>query len=228
MAKTSLKEPGMRIGLYGGTFDPVHCGHLIVAEQARVELELQRVFFILTPNPPHKSSLAILPVAPRLAMLKLALQDHPAFEISTAELDRPGVSYTVDTLRYFRAQPEWAGAEFFLMLGADSLLELQNWREPKTIIRLAKLAVYPRPGLDLRQVAPELLQATHLLNGPQAEISATDIRQRCRRGVSIRYLVPEAVGNYILENRLYQNTSTQAGEEVALTAQKSLQKNLAF
>jgi nicotinate-nucleotide adenylyltransferase len=202
----------MRIGLYGGTFDPVHWGHLIVAEQARIELELQRVFFILTPNPPHKSGAAISPVAQRLAMLELALRDHPAFEISTAELDRAGMSYTVDTVRYFRAQPEFAGAELFLMLGADSLVELQNWYDPQTIIRLAKLAVYARPGLDLTQVAPEFLQVTHLLRGPQVEISATDIRQRCGRGVSIRYLVPEAVRNYILENRLYQSTSSQAGE----------------
>jgi nicotinate-nucleotide adenylyltransferase len=202
----------MRIGLFGGTFDPVHFGHLLVAEQARHELELARVFFVLTPNPPHKSAMAISPVAQRLDMLKLALQEHPAFEISTVELDRSGVSYTVDTLRHFRAQPEFAGAEIFLMLGADGLLELQNWREPQTIIRLAKLAVYARPGLEVRQASPEFLQATHLLRGPQVEISATDIRRRCGRGESIRYLVPENVRNYILENRLYQNTSTRARE----------------
>jgi nicotinate-nucleotide adenylyltransferase len=202
----------MRIGLYGGTFDPVHLGHLMVAEQARTELELQRVFFVLTPNPPHKSAAAILPAAHRLNMLRLALSDHSQFEASTAELDRPGVSYTVDTLRHFRAQPEFASAEFFLIIGGDSLLELKNWREPQAIISMAKLTVYSRPGLDLHQAAPQFLRAAHLLNGPQVDISATDIRRRCSRGLSIRGLVPETVRNYILENNLYQNTQMEAGE----------------
>lgn len=193
----------MRIGLYGGTFDPVHLGHLIVAEQARVELELESVFFVLTPSPPHKSAAVISPAAHRLNMLGLALQNNPHFAVSTVELDRPGVSYTVDTLRQFRAQPEFAGVEFFLILGADSLLELKKWREPDAIIALAKLAVYSRPGLDLQQAAPQFLQAAHLLNGPQVDISATDIRQRCQRGLSIRYLVPESVRKYIFENELY-------------------------
>ncbi|MDZ7360715.1 MAG: nicotinate-nucleotide adenylyltransferase [candidate division KSB1 bacterium] len=194
----------MRIGLYGGTFDPVHLGHLIVAEQARLELQLQRVFFVLTPNPPHKPAVTISPVTHRLNMLKLALSDHPQFEISTVELERPGVSYTVDTLRRFRAMPELAGAEFFLIIGADSMLELKNWREPQAITHLAKLAVYLRPGLDLTRVEQEFLQQTHVIGGPQVEISATDIRERCGRGVSIRYLVPESVRNYIFENGLYQ------------------------
>jgi len=193
----------MRIGLYGGTFDPVHLGHLIVAEQARLKLQLQRVFFVLTPNPPHKPAAAISPAEHRLNMLKLALNDHPQFEVSTAELERPGVSYTVDTLRQFRALPEFSEAEFFLIIGADSMLELKNWREPQAIIRLAKLAVYSRRGLDLHHVAPEFLQETHVIDGPQVEISATDIRERCRGGGSIRYLVPEVVRNYILENYLY-------------------------
>jgi len=200
----------MRIGLYGGTFDPVHRGHLLVAEQARTELELQRVFFVLTPNPPHKPTTTISPVAHRLNMLQLALSAQPQFEVSTVELERPGVSYTVETLRHFRSQPEFATAELFLIIGADSLLELKNWREPQAIIGMAKLAVYSRPGLDWRQTPPQFLQAAHLLNGPPIDISATDIRRRCSRGLSIRDLVPETVGNYILENKLYQNTQTDS------------------
>jgi len=194
----------MRIGLYGGTFDPVHVGHLRVAEQARFELGLQRVFFVLTPNPPHKTATAVSPAPQRLRMLELGLADHPQFEVSTVELERDGVSYTVDTLRDFRAQPEFAGAEFFLIIGADSFLELKNWREPQAIISLAQLAVYARPGLDWQQAAPEFLQAAHRLGGPPLDISATDIRQRCRRGETIRKLVPEAVHHYILANHLYQ------------------------
>jgi len=202
----------MRIGLYGGTFDPVHVGHLMVAEQARTELELQRVFFVLSPNPPHKSTAVISPVAYRLNMLQLALSDQPQFEVSTAELERAGVSYTVETLRHFRSRPEFTAAELFLIIGADSLLELKNWREPQAIISMARLAVYLRPGLDWRQTPPPFLQAAHLLNGPPVDISATDIRRRCSRGLSIRDLVPATVGNYILENKLYQNTQMEAGE----------------
>lgn len=194
----------MRIGIYGGTFDPVHVGHLRIAEQARFELDLQRVFFVLTPNPPHKAATAISPAPQRLRMLLLALAAQPLFEVSTVELEREGVSYTVDTLRHFRAQPEFAGADFFLIIGADSFLELNKWREPQTIIRLARLAVYARPGLDCRRAAPEFLQAAHLLGGPPLDISATDIRQRCSRGETIRELVPEAVHHYILVNELYQ------------------------
>jgi len=199
----------MRIGLYGGTFDPVHLGHLMVAEQARTELDLQRVFFVLSPNPPHKSTAVISPVAHRLNMLQLALSDQPQFEVSTAELERAGVSYTVETLRHFRSQPEFTAAEIFLIIGADSLLELKNWREPQAIISMVRLAVYSRPGLDRLQTPP-FLQAAYLLNGPPVDISATDIRRRCSRGLSIRDLVPETVGNYILENKLYQNTQTDS------------------
>jgi nicotinate-nucleotide adenylyltransferase len=172
---------------------------------------LQQVLFVLAPNPPHKPEANILPAVHRLHMLKLALAGHPHFAISTVESDRPGISYTVDTLRYFRRQPELAAAEFFLIIGADSFLELKNWREPQAIIKLSRLAVYPRPNLDLRQIEPEFLQSAHLLRGPQIEISATDIRQRCSRGLSIRYLVPEDVRNYILEKHLYQNSEAPPG-----------------
>lgn len=201
----------MRIGLYGGTFDPVHLGHLIVAEQARAELALQRVLFVLAPNPPHKPEMTILPVEHRLRMLELALAGHPQFAISTVEVDRRGVSFTIDTLRHFRRQPECAGAELFLIVGADSFLEMKSWREPQAILKIAKLAVYPRPNLGLGQMAPEFLQAAHFLRGPQIEISATDIRRRCALGMSIRYLVTEEVRNYISEKQLYQNFDTPAG-----------------
>jgi nicotinate-nucleotide adenylyltransferase len=194
----------MRVGLYGGTFDPVHLGHLIVAEQARAELELERVFFVLTPNPPHKSAASITPAAHRLEMLNMALADHPHFETSTVELEKPGVSFTVDTLRHFRSTAGFAQAELFLIIGADGFLELKNWREPQAIISMARLAVYPRAGVDVQNAPPEFLHAAHILNGPQVEISASDLRWRCARGLSIRYFVPERVRNYISRNQLYQ------------------------
>ena len=195
----------MRLGLYGGTFDPAHLGHLIMAEQARVELGLRRVFFVLSPNPPHKPQMTVSPAAHRLKMLELSLAGHPEFEVSTVELERHGVSYTVDTLRHFRALPEFAGAEFFLLIGADSFWEFQNWREPEAIVAMAKLAVYPRPHLDRPEAASKFWPATCFLHGPLIDISSSDIRQRCSRGVSIRYLVPEKVRNYILEKKLYVN-----------------------
>ena len=197
----------MRIGLYGGTFDPVHLGHLIVAEQACVELQLDRVLFVLSPNPPHKSAQAITPAAQRLAMLKLALAENPRFEVSTIELVRSGISYTIDTLRELRAMPAFAEAEFFLIIGADSFLEFHNWREPQAIIELAKLAVYARPGLDLSRAKPQFLQAASFLHGPQIDISATEIRQRCATNASIRYLVLDVVHNYILDNHIYENAA---------------------
>ncbi|MDZ7344286.1 MAG: nicotinate (nicotinamide) nucleotide adenylyltransferase, partial [candidate division KSB1 bacterium] len=142
--------------------------------------------------------------AHRLKMLELAIADNPDFALSTIEVDRAGVSYTVDTLRDFRAQAEWQEAELFLIIGADSFLELKNWREPQAIVSLAKLAVYPRPGLDLQHAAPEFLRAAEILHGPAIEISASEVRSRCARGATIRYLVPEAVRNYIVRYHLYQ------------------------
>jgi nicotinate-nucleotide adenylyltransferase len=197
----------MRIALFGGTFDPVHLGHLIIAEQARVELGLQRVFFVLTPNPPHKSGAAISPVVHRLEMLKTAVSGHPEFAISTIELERQGPSFTVDTLRSFRAMPEFVQAEFYLIIGADSFLELNKWREPQTIVTMTKLAIYPRSGVNVQRAAPEFLRVAHLLRGPLIEISSTEIRQRCNRGVSIRYLVPEEVRAYIIKSQLYQQAN---------------------
>ncbi len=120
-------------------------------------------------------------------------------------MERRGVSYTVDTLRHFRALPEFARAELFLIIGADSFVEFKNWHEPEAIVAMAKLAVYPRPNLDWREAGPEFSAAACFLHGPLIDISSSDIRQRCSRGASIRYLVPEAVRNYILEKSLYVN-----------------------
>jgi nicotinate-nucleotide adenylyltransferase len=194
----------MRIGLLGGTFDPVHLGHLIMAEQARVELGLERIIFVLTSNPPHKPAAEISPVAHRLAMLNLALANHPQFEVSTVELERPGISYTVDTLRHFRCSPDFAEAELYLIIGADNILELNKWKEPYAIVSMARLAVYPRPGIDVQSASPKFLRAAEILHGPQFEISASDIRWRCSQGLSIRYFVLEEVREYILRNHLYE------------------------
>src|SRR5262245_2126017 len=133
----------MRLGIFGGTFDPVHLGHLIVAEAARLEAELDRVFFVLSPRPPHKNVVELTPFPHRLALLNLALADNPYFAVSTLELERPGASYTVDTLRQLKSMPDYAEADLHLIIGMDSLAAFAEWREPEAIIQLARLLVYP-------------------------------------------------------------------------------------
>lgn len=194
----------MRIGVFGGTFDPVHLGHLIVAEAARAEARLERVLFVLSPRPPHKDVAELAPVSHRLAMLRLAVTGNPYFAISTIELQREGASYTVDTLRQLKATPEYVAAELHLLLGMDSLAGLEQWREPEAILKLARLLVYPRlQAGPVQNVRPEFRQACRILDCPIVEISSTEIRRRLQQGGTIRYLVPESVRHYLQANRLY-------------------------
>lgn len=192
----------MRLGVFGGTFDPVHLGHLIVAEAARSEARLDRVLFVLSPRPPHKNVEDLTPISHRLAMLHLAVADNPHFAISTLEMQREGVSYTVDTLRQLQNAPEYAGSDLHLIIGMDSLAAFAQWREPETILKIARLLVYPRLQAE-PSVPPELLQACRMLDSPIVEISSTDIRRRVQQGITVRYLVPRSVRNYLEVNRLY-------------------------
>ncbi len=194
----------MRVGIFGGTFDPVHYGHLIIAETASEELQLERVLFVLAPQPPHKNAVQLTAVAHRLAMLRAAVAGNPRFEVSTVELERPGPSYTVETLRLLSRRPEYAGAQFHLIIGADSLAEFHKWREPETIRSLARLVVYPRPEKQAESEAAALTQADHQLGGNLIGISSTDIRIKVKNNRSIRYLVPEAVRGYIRTHGLYK------------------------
>lgn len=192
----------MNLGIFGGTFDPIHHGHLLVAETAREELCLDRVWFLLTPLPPHKQRLELTPWQHRLAMLQIALDSHPAFEISTLELQRPGPSYTIDTLRALKQCSELAHAQFYLIIGRDSLTNFHTWREPEAILQLARLVVYPRvekPG----QLEPILPADYHHLHAPVFDISSSEIRRRVKENRSIRFLVPEGIRNYIETHRLY-------------------------
>ncbi|MDO8616632.1 MAG: nicotinate-nucleotide adenylyltransferase [Dehalococcoidia bacterium] len=195
-----------RLGVLGGTFDPVHLGHLILAETAREQAALGRVLFVPAGRPWRKAGRQIAPAEHRLQMLRLATADNPAFAVSTIELYRQGPSYTAETLAALKAEhPE---AALFFILGEDALADLPNWREPERIRELATLLVARRarterspesgggapPGTDERLTWLEM---------PLIEISATDIRQRARRGGSARYLVPDAVEAYIRETGLY-------------------------
>lgn len=204
----------MRLGIFGGTFDPVHWGHLLLAECCREQARLDEVWFVPAGTPPHKRQRRLADARCRLEMLELAVAGHELFRVSRIEIERPGVSYTVDTLRILRQ--ELPGAELFLILGADSIEELHTWREAGEICRLAFPLVARRPGHSI-QAAPELVQAVGeqrwqaiveaAVEMPMIEISSSDIRSRVAAGKSIRYRVPRPVEEYIYAHGLYKEPS---------------------
>lgn len=192
-----------KLGIFGGTFDPVHLGHLIVAETAREQLALERVLFMLAPQPPHKPMPSLTPWPTRLAMLECALSEQPQFTISTLEVQRSGPSYTVDTLRELHQLPEFQYTQFYLIIGKDSLNQFHTWREPEVIAQLATLAVYPRIEISAPQEPALMPQSCIHLQAPRIEISSTEIRRRIAGGQSVRYLIPESVRCYITQHCLY-------------------------
>ncbi len=195
----------MRIGVFGGTFDPPHLGHLVAAQEIHWQLELDRLLLVPAAVPPHKRDREVSAGAVRLEMLRAAAGDDPRFEVSDAELRRGGASYSVDTLRAlhdaYGGPPPAAGIELFLAMGADQAAEFDTWREPDAIAELAALALFAREG----QAVPELpgRRVAHV-TVPTLEISSTDIRRRVRAGEPIRYLVPEAVEAIIEREGLYR------------------------
>jgi nicotinate-nucleotide adenylyltransferase len=200
----------MRIGVFGGTFDPVHLGHLILAEQCREQARLDRVLFIPAARPPHKLDQEITPFAQRVEMLALALAGHPAFAIEELEKDRPGPSYTVDTLdELHRRAPE---VEWFLLVGSDCLPDLAHWRSPARIGELAEVLIVERPGyhvedlveLHCRLRLPPQLHLHQPVHVPLVSLASSDLRRRVAEGRSVRYLVPRAVEIYIETHHLYQ------------------------
>jgi nicotinate-nucleotide adenylyltransferase len=201
----------MRIGVYGGTFDPVHLAHLILAEEARCALGLARLLLVPAAQPWRKSHRVVSPAVHRLAMLRLAVADDPYFDVSTIEIDRGGPTYTVETLAALKAE---LGTEVDLVfiLGEDALLDLPNWRDPEGILRLAYLGVAERgdgQGIDLgpvERVLPGIGERILRIPMPRIDISSSEIRRRVRDGGSIRYFVPRAVEEYITDNGLYRGS----------------------
>ncbi len=187
----------MRLGIFGGTFNPIHLGHLILAETARETLRLDRVLFIPTGQPPHKPAKDLLPGPARVALLQAAIRDHPAFVVSDIELQREGPSYSIDTVRVLRRQlPQ---AKLFLLIGEDMLaLRWVAWEE---IVRLCTIVVARRPGAGM----PPKKRGMRWLPMPLVEIASSEIRKRIRAGRSIRYVVPPAVARLIQQRRLYQS-----------------------
>ena len=196
----------MNIGVLGGTFDPIHIGHLVVAEEARIKLGFNEVLFVPAGQPWLKLDRNITPADHRVEMVRRAIADNPHFKICTLEVERPGPSYTVDTLTMLREQLG-SEASLFFILGHDTLAELPSWKEPKKLVQLCRLVVAPRLGSkDLKHLEtsiPGLLDKVIQLDMPVIGISSAEIRQRIAQGLSIRYLVPAEVEKYIKRNGLY-------------------------
>ena len=193
-----------KIGIMGGTFDPIHLGHLIIAELVREELHLNKVFFLPAKIHPLKENAAISAVEHRVQMVASAIEDNPAFELCDIEFRREGISFTVDTLRSLRKEYPPESTELYYLMGLDNVNQFHLWKEPEEIIRLCRVVVLGRPGVKPHPDARPFLPAFLFLDLPLIEISATDIRQRVRNGRTIRYLVPEAVEAYIARHRLYR------------------------
>lgn len=200
-----------RIGLFGGSFNPVHMAHLVLAEQAREKAHLDSVRFIPARRPPHKPHRPLAPAADRSEMLHLATADNPAFQVDTIELERTGPSYTLLTVRELRRQMP-KDAELCLMLGGDSVRDLPNWWKSRELVEETTIVAMGRPGSPLAESgelerafgaekAREILDS--VVDTPLLEVSATDIRRRIEEGASIRYLVPEPVRQYIAQHEVY-------------------------
>ena len=196
------------LGVFGGTFDPIHHGHLAIAEEAREALGLERVLFVPAAASPFKTDRDITDAAHRLAMVEAAIEGNEAFTSSRLELDRPGPSYTVDTLAALAAQGRGADA-LWLVLSSEALAGLPRWREPARVLDLAQIAVVPRAGHDLLGWAwvggafPGREDRFTFLPGPLLPISGSVVRRRAAAGRSVRYLVPDAVARYIKMYGLY-------------------------
>ncbi|HNT35364.1 MAG TPA: nicotinate-nucleotide adenylyltransferase [bacterium] len=192
----------MRVAVFGGTFDPIHVGHLIIAEQARELLSVEQVIFVTASQPPHKRP-AECPPEQRLRMVELATQGNPYFQVSQVETNRKGPSYTIDTLRQILSDRSGEIDEMILLIGGDSLREFDMWKDWREIIQLSSLAVVPRPGVDLAGPPDALARSRILEDIVLTDISSTAIRRRIRKGQSIRYLVHDAVSLYIEQEGLY-------------------------
>lgn len=203
-----LKGKVKRLGIMGGTFDPIHYGHLVAAEMARSKFNLSKVLFIPSGTPPHKDRSDISDAGLRFEMIKRAIQDNPAFDISALELERKGPSYTVDTLRVLRCT--WPNHELYFITGTDALREIFSWREAEEILMMTEFIGAARPGFDasdfliqVQQEHPEIQGRIHYLEVPALAISSTDIRARVKHGQPIRYLLPEPVRLFIQQHGLY-------------------------
>ncbi|MGH2363593.1 MAG: nicotinate-nucleotide adenylyltransferase [Chloroflexota bacterium] len=201
----------MRVGVFGGTYDPIHYGHLVAGEEARCAMDLDRVLYVPNARPPHKEH-KISAVEQRLEMIRLAIAHNPAFVLSTIEIDRPGLSYSVDTIATLREElgPE---VELYFILGEDALADLPTWHQAQRLLELCRLIAVNRPGYHsfslrlLERQLPGVSERVHSVRVPELAIWSTELRARVSSGLPIRYLVPDSVLDYIQRNGLYLNGS---------------------
>lgn len=203
------KTDNVRIAIMGGTFDPIHYGHLVTAEEARTQFNLQEVIFVPTGNPPHKKSYSVTRPEHRYQMTFLAAKSNPFFKVSRIEIDRKGFSYTIDTILNFREQCG-KETEIYFITGADAILEILTWKNFKQLLDQCSFIAATRPGFNLSELntklvnfSEEIKNRIHFMEIPALSISSTDIRQRVLEGRTIKYLMPEAVQEYIYNNTLY-------------------------
>jgi nicotinate-nucleotide adenylyltransferase len=190
----------MKIGLFGGTFDPVHIGHLIIAETIRNDMNLERLVLLPAAIPPHKQDQQITAFHHRVAMLNLAIANVPEFSVSELEFDI-GLSYTIDTIKYF--QTTFPDDSFSLIIGADSLFELNTWKDPESILKSVPVIVARRTGYPIDRIVRKWRKRCQWVDTPLIELSSSDIRSRVSANQSIRFRVPPAVEQYIIQNGLY-------------------------
>lgn len=207
MERINPQAGALRVGLLGGTFDPVHIGHLILAEEARDQLDLSIVYFVPAGDPPHKRDRRLAPVEDRIRMIELAIASNDRFCVSRVDADRPGPHYTLDMVRIFQQQLP-PGGELYFLMGYDSLAELPTWHQPAELVAACRLVALTRYAVPLNweyleSRLPGIRQKVTLLDMPELEIASHQIQERVRAGRSIRYLVPSTVREYIQTRRLY-------------------------
>ncbi|MGN0481989.1 MAG: nicotinate-nucleotide adenylyltransferase [Lachnospiraceae bacterium] len=202
------QEMPTKVGIMGGTFDPVHYGHLLIAENARIQFGLEKVLFIPTGQSPHKDDARITDSKKRCEMLKLALEDNPFFQLSTVELERNETNYTYRTVQYFRQT--YVNTKWYFIMGADSLFQFHTWKHPEQILQNATILAAVRDEKNLPELEERMAYLTDAYGGeiyplqtPNFSISSHEIRKRIEEGASIRYQLPDSVRNYIEKNHLY-------------------------
>ncbi|AQS59933.1 nicotinate-nucleotide adenylyltransferase [Desulforamulus ferrireducens] len=198
------------ICLMGGTFDPIHYGHLVVAEEVRQQFSLSKVLFIPAARPPHKTDKIISDPIHRVNMTRLAIASNPYFDVSTLEVERQGLSYTIDTVKEIKKI--YGVEKVYFITGADAVLEILSWKNAEELLSICTFIAATRPGYDLHQLADtlkllpkEVLKNILPLEVPALSISSSDIRRRVKEGKSIKYLLPEAVEQYIFNTKIYQS-----------------------
>ncbi|MBD3379482.1 MAG: nicotinate-nucleotide adenylyltransferase [Candidatus Omnitrophica bacterium] len=190
----------MKIGILGGTFNPIHIGHLILAQECWYAFGLEKVFFVPAYLPPHKHIEGEIPVSDRLNMVRLALEGDERFGISTFEIDKAGISYSIDTVRYFRAE-YGEKAELYFLTGGDSAVELSNWKDPDKMVSEARFVIATRPGWKIEGSYAEKVEKLEI---PAIDISSSDVRSRIKERRPIDHLVPSRVVRYIRDKGLYR------------------------